>query len=111
MQQEANMNRMGQFPADMMQGMAEGIQQQQNLPPETIPNNLQGGFRPIIPTQFRPNRERPPHNQQTPMNDIPNPGQAVSPAAHYPVRTMFRHWLPVEQKVAHNPPTHLLMPW
>ena len=68
MQQEANMNQMGQFPADMMQGMAQGIQQQQNLPPGAYPQQpLQGGFRPINshPTNSRPNKgtSSPPINK------------------------------------------------
>ncbi|MGB0377865.1 MAG: zinc ribbon domain-containing protein, partial [Poseidonia sp.] len=37
MQQENNMQNMGQVQPDMLQGMAQGLHQQQNLPPGTYP--------------------------------------------------------------------------
>ncbi|MEC7508245.1 MAG: zinc-ribbon domain-containing protein, partial [Candidatus Thermoplasmatota archaeon] len=37
MQQENNMQQMGQVQPDMLQGMAQGLHQQQNLPPGTYP--------------------------------------------------------------------------
>ena len=76
MQQENNMNQMGQVPPDMLQGMAQGIHQQQNLPPGAYPQQpLPGGF---PPNQFPPNQFPPqqgnvvPSNVQGGMNDMPN---------------------------------------
>ncbi|DAC08463.1 MAG TPA: zinc-ribbon domain-containing protein, partial [Candidatus Poseidoniales archaeon] len=52
MQQEHNMQQMGQVQPDMLQGMAQGINQHQNLPPGTYPQQpLQGGF---PPNQYPP---------------------------------------------------------
>ena len=108
MQQEANMNQMGQFPADMMQGMAQGIQQQQNLPPGAYPQQpLQGGF---PPNQFPPNQFPPqqgnilPTNQQTPMNDMPNPQRGPSIASGaLPSSNNVSPLAAGGTKVAHNP--------
>ena len=79
MQQEANMNQMGQFPADMMQGMAQGIQQQQNLPPGAYPQQpLHGGF---PPNQFPPNQFPPQQGNVLPANQQnPDERHAQSPA-------------------------------
>ena len=70
------MNQMGQVPPDMLQGMAQGIHQQQNLPPGAYPQQpLPGGF---PPNQFPPNQFPPqqgnvvPSNVQGGMNDMPN---------------------------------------
>jgi len=70
------MNQMGQLPPDMLQGMAQGLQQQQNLPPGSYPQQpLPGGF---PPNQFPPNQFPPqqsnvvPSNVQGSMNDMPN---------------------------------------
>ena len=113
MQQEANMNQMGQFPADMMQGMAQGIQQQQNLPPGAYPQQpLQGNFPPnqFPPNQFPPNQFPPqqgnvlPTNQQTPMNDMPNPQRGPSIASGaVPSSSNVSPMAAGGTKVAHNP--------
>ena len=108
MQQEANMNQMGQFPADMMQGMAQGIQQQQNLPPGAYPQQpLQGGFSPnqFPPNQFPPQRGNVlPTNQQTPMNDMPNPQRGPSIASGaLPSSGNVSPMAAGGTKVAHNP--------
>ena len=108
MQQEANMNQMGQFPADMMQGMAQGIQQQQNLPPGAYPQQpLQGNF---PPNQFPPNQFPPqqgnvlPANQQNPMNDMPNPQRGPSIASGaLPASSNVSPLAAGGTKVAHNP--------
>ena len=51
-QQDNNMQQMGQIPPEMLQGMAQGLQQQQNLPPGTYPQQpVQGGYQ---PNQFPP---------------------------------------------------------
>ena len=100
MQQENNMNQMGQVPRDMLQGMAQGIHQQQNLPPGTYPQQpIQGGFPPnqYPPNQIQPNQAQPnqfppgqfppqqgnvmPTNVQAPMNDMPTPQRGPSIAS------------------------------
>ncbi len=103
MQQEANMNQMGQFPADMMQGMAQGIQQQQNLPPGAYPQQpLHGGF---PPNQFPPQQGNVlPANQQNPMNDMPNPQRGPSIASGaLPASSNVSPLAAGGTKVAHNP--------
>ena len=76
MQQENNMQQMGQVQPDMLQGMAQGLHQQQNLPPGTYPQQpLQGG---MPPNQFPPNQFSPqqgnvmPNMQGAPRNDMPH---------------------------------------
>ena len=76
MQQENNMQHMGQVQPDMLQGMAQGLHQQQNLPPGSYPQQpLQGG---MPPNQFPPNQFQPqqgnvmPGMAQAPRTDMPN---------------------------------------
>ena len=70
MQQENNLNQMGHIPQDMLQGMAQGIQQNQNLPPGVYPNQpMQGNF---PPTQFPPQQQQPPQRSNVaPVSDMP----------------------------------------
>jgi len=69
MQQEQNMNQMGQVAPDMLQGMAQGIQQHQNLPPGAYPTQpLQGNF---PPSQFPPQQQNPPRTNVAPVSDMP----------------------------------------
>ncbi len=70
MQQENNLNQMGHIPQDTLQGMAQGIQQNQNLPPGVYPNQpQQGGF---PPTQFPPQQQQPPQRSNVaPVSDMP----------------------------------------
>ncbi len=69
-QQEQNMQQMGQVQPDMLQGMAQGINQHQNLPPGTYPQQpLQGGF---PPNPYPPQQGNvPPNSPQAPRNDMP----------------------------------------
>ena len=76
MQQENNMQHMGQVQPDMLRGMAQGLHQQQNLPPGTYPQQpLQGA---IPPNQYPPNQFPPqqgnvmPGMPQAPRTDMPN---------------------------------------
>ena len=64
------MQQMGQVQPDMLQGMAQGINQHQNLPPGTYPQQpLQGGF---PPNQYPPQQGNiPPNSPQAPRNDMP----------------------------------------
>ena len=69
MQQENNMNQMGQIPQDMLQGMAQGINQHQNLPPGAYPNQpLQSAF---PPSQFPPQQQIPQQTNVAPTSDMP----------------------------------------
>ena len=70
MQQEHNMQQMGQVQPDMLQGMAQGINQHQNLPPGTYPQQpLQGGF---PPNQYPPQQGNVlPNSPQAPRTDMP----------------------------------------
>ena len=54
----------------MLQGMAQGIQQNQNLPPGVYPNQpMQGNF---PPTQFPPQQQQPPQRSNVaPVSDMP----------------------------------------
>ena len=68
MQQETNMNQMGNIAPDMLQGMAQGINQHQNLPPGMYPQQ------PLQPNAYPPNAypQHPPQGNVAPMNDLPN---------------------------------------
>ena len=70
MQQQNNLNQMGHIPQDKLQGMAQGIQQNQNLPPGVYPNQpMQGNF---PPTQFPPQQQQPPQRSNVaPVSDMP----------------------------------------
>ncbi len=128
MQQESNMNQMGQLPQDMLQGMAQGLQHQQNLPPGTYPQQpLQGNFPPnqlppnqLPPNQFPPNQFPPnqfPPNQfppqqgnvvpapsQKPMSDLPPLQRGPSIASGTPPATgNVSPMAAGGTKVAHNP--------
>ena len=71
MQQENNMNQMGHIPQDMLQGMAQGINQHQNLPPGVYPQQpIQGQFPPQ--QAFPPQGNGMPTSNVAPMNDLPN---------------------------------------
>jgi RNA polymerase subunit RPABC4/transcription elongation factor Spt4 len=132
MQQEANMNQIGQIPQDMLQGMAQGIHQQQNLPPGAYPQQpLQGGFPPQQPQQgayppqqippgayqphqgFPPQQGFPPHqppntavptSNVAPLTDMPNINRGPSIASGAVPNTSNVAPLPVGgTKVAQNP--------
>ena len=62
-QQEANLQQMGQVPADALQGMAQGLQQHQNLPPGVYPSQPLGGY----PPQGMPMQQGMPMPQGMPM--------------------------------------------
>ncbi|MCH1537654.1 MAG: zinc ribbon domain-containing protein, partial [Candidatus Poseidonia sp.] len=100
MQQEHNMNQMGQIPPDMLHGMAQGIQQQQNLPPGVYPNQpLQGGY--------PPNNQFPPQPQPTnmpPSSDLPAipRGPSIASGA-LPATSNVSPLSPGGTKIAHNP--------
>ncbi len=70
MQQQNNLNQMGHIPQDKLQGMAQGIQQNQNLPPGVYPNQpMQGNF---PPTQFPPQQQQPQQRSNVaPVSDMP----------------------------------------
>ncbi len=118
MQQENNMQNMGQVQPDMLQGMAQGLHQQQNLPPGTYPQQpLQGGmplnqFPPnqFPPNQFPPNQFPPqqgnviPGGPQAPRNDMPNlqRGPSIASGA-LPSSGNVSPMAAGGTKVAHNP--------
>jgi len=85
MQQEANMGQMDQIPQDMLHGMAQGIQQQQNLPPGAYPQQpLQGGYPPqqgFPPQQAYPPQQGLPPQQGFPPNQPPPAGMPASNVA------------------------------
>jgi RNA polymerase subunit RPABC4/transcription elongation factor Spt4 len=71
MQQEANMNQMGHIPQDVLHGMAQGLNQHQNLPPGTYPQQpIQGGYSPQ--QGYMPQGGMMPTSNVAPMNDMPN---------------------------------------
>ena len=102
MQQENNMNQMGQVPPDMLQGMAQGLHQHQNLPPGTYPQQGQGGF---PPNQFPPQQGNVlPNNLQPQVNDMPNVQRGPSIASGaLPTSSNVSPLAAGGTKVAHNP--------
>ena len=88
----------------MLQGMAQGIQQNQNLPPGVYPNQpLQGGF---PPTQFPPQQQQPPQRSNVaPVSDLPtlprgpSIASGAAPTNHGNVSPMN----PGGTKIAQNP--------
>ena len=88
----------------MLQGMAQGIQQNQNLPPGVYPNQpLQGGF---PPTQFPPQQQQPPQRSNVaPVSDLPtlprgpSIASGAAPTNHSNVSPMN----PGGTKIAQNP--------
>ncbi|MFZ8906750.1 MAG: zinc-ribbon domain-containing protein, partial [Poseidonia sp.] len=108
LQQENNMQQMGQVQPDMLQGMAQGLHQQQNLPPGTYPQQpVQGG---IPPNQFPPNQFPPqqgnvmPGMAQAPRNDLPNLQRGPSIASGAVPNTGNVSPLAAGgTKIAHNP--------
>ncbi len=100
MQQEHNMNQMGQVPPEMLHGMAQGLQQQQNLPPGVYPNQpLHGGY--------PPNNQFPPQPQPTnmpPASDLPTipRGPSIASGA-LPATSNVSPLSPGGTKIAHNP--------
>ena len=103
MQQEANMNQMGQVSQDMLQGMAQGLNQHQNLPPGTYPQQpLHGGFPPQ--QGFMPQGNVMPNNNVAPMNDMPNVHRGPSIASGVlPNTTNVSPLAAGGTKIAHNP--------
>ena len=102
-QQEANMNQMGQIPQDMLQGMAQGINQHQNLPPGMYPQQpLHGGFPPQ--QGFPPQGTTMPPSNVAPMNDMPNiqRGPSIASGA-LPNANNVSPLSPGGTKIAHNP--------
>ena len=108
MQQENNMQQMGQVQPDMLQGMAQGLHQQQNLPPGTYPQQpLQGG---MPPNQFPPNQFPPqqgnvmPNMQGAPRNDMPHlqRGPSIASGA-LPNANNVSPLAAGGTKIAHNP--------
>ena len=102
MQQENNMNQMGQVAPDMLQGMAQGLHQHQNLPPGTYPQQGQGGF---PPNQFPPQQGNVlPNNLQPQVNDMPNVQRGPSIASGaLPTSSNVSPLAAGGTKVAHNP--------
>ena len=102
-QQEANMNQMGQIPQDMLQGMAQGINQHHNLPPGMYPQQpLHGGFPPQ--QGFPPQGTTMPPSNVAPMNDMPNiqRGPSIASGA-LPNANNVSPLSPGGTKIAHNP--------
>ena len=103
MQQENNMNQMGHIPQDMLQGMAQGINQHQNLPPGVYPSN---------PSKVNSLHSKPsPHrgtacqlSNVAPMNDLPNiqRGPSIASGA-LPNANNVAPLSSGGTKIAHNP--------
>ena len=104
-QQDNNMQQMGQIPPEMLQGMAQGLQQQQNLPPGTYPQQpVQGGYQ---PNQFPPQQPQGnvmPMVNQAGVNDMPNlqRGPSLGSGA-MPSSGNVSPLSPGGTKIAHNP--------
>jgi len=99
-QQEQNMNQMGNIPPEMLHGMAQGIQHQQNLPPGVYPNQpLQGGY---LPNNQFPPQPQPPN--VAPTSDLPTipRGPSIASGA-LPVNSNVAPLSPGGTKIAHNP--------
>ncbi len=118
MQQEANMSQMNQIPQDLLQGMAQGIQQQQNLPPGAYPQQpLQGAYPPqqgFPPQQAYPPQQGFPPQQPSntgipatnvaPLSDMPNVNRGPSIASGaVPNVTNVSPLSAGGTKIAHNP--------
>ena len=103
MQQQTNMNQMGQVPPDMLQGMAQGLQQHQNLPPGQYPQQpVQGGFPPQ--QGFPPQSNVMPTSNVAPMNDMPNVNRGPSLASGaVPTQNNVAPVSAGGTKIAHNP--------
>ena len=104
MQQENNMQQMGQIQPDMLQGMAQGLQQQQNLPPGAYPQQpLPRGFpQGQLPPQQQGNFM--PGNPQPPLSDMPNVQRGPSIASGaLPNASNVSPLAPGGTKIAHNP--------
>ena len=104
MQQENNMQQMGQIQPDMLQGMAQGLQQQQNLPPGAYPQQpLPRGFpQGQLPPQQQGNFR--PGNPQPPLSDMPNVQRGPSIASGaLPNASNVSPLAPGGTKIAHNP--------
>ena len=103
MQQENNMNQMGHIPQDMLQGMAQGINQHQNLPPGVYPQQpIQGQFPPQ--QAFPPQGNGMPTSNVAPMNDLPNiqRGPSIASGA-LPNANNVAPLSSGGTKIAHNP--------
>ncbi len=104
MQQENNMQQMGQIQPDMLQGMAQGLQQQQNLPPGVYPQQpLPRGYpQGQLPPQQQGNFM--PGNPQPPLSDMPNVQRGPSIASGaLPNASNVSPLAPGGTKIAHNP--------
>ena len=104
MQQENNMNQMGQIAPDMLQGMAQGLHQHQNLPPGQYPQQpIQGGFPPQ--QSFPPQQGNVmPTSNVAPLSDMPNINRGPSIASGAtPNPTNVSPLSAGGTKIAHNP--------
>ena len=104
MQQENNMNQMGQIPPDMLQGMAQGLHQHQNLPPGQYPQQpVQGGFPPQ--QAFPPHQGNAvPTSNVAPLSDMPNVNRGPSIASGAaPNANNVSPLSAGGTKIAHNP--------
>ena len=97
------MNQMGHIPQDMLQGMAQGINQHQNLPPGVYPQQpIQGQFPPQ--QAFPPQGNGMPTSNVAPMNDLPNiqRGPSIASGA-LPNANNVAPLSSGGTKIAHNP--------
>ena len=105
MQQDNNMQQMGQIPPDMLQGMAQGLHQQQNLPPGTYPQQPPQGAYP--PNQFPPQQLQSnamPTGGRSVVNDMPNLQRGPSLSSGVlPTSDNVSPLSPGGTKIAHNP--------
>ena len=105
MQQDNNMQQMGQIPPDMLQGMAQGLHQQQNLPPGTYPQQPPQGAYP--PNQFPPQQPQGnvmPTSGQGGVNDMPSVQRGPSlSSGGLPTSGNVSPLAPGGTKIAHNP--------
>ena len=104
MQQENNMNQMGQIAPDMLQGMAQGLHQHQNLPPGQYPQQpIHGGFPPQ--QSFPPQQGNVmPTSNVAPLSDMPNVNRGPSIASGAtPNANNVSPLSAGGTKIAHNP--------
>ena len=110
------MSQMGSVAPDMLQSMAQGIHQHQNLPPGAYPQQpIQGGFPPQQPLQggfppqqtqgnFPPQTAMPPAGNVAPLNDMPNVNRGPSIASGaIPNVSNVSPLSAGGTKIAHNP--------
>jgi len=119
-QQEANLQQMGQVPTDALHGMAQGLQQHQNLPPGMYPPQPLGGYPPQggyspqgMPMQpgMPPQQGMPaagmggprPGSNVSPMNDLPATARTPLSSGAVPSATNVSPMAPGGTRIAHNP--------